>query len=269
MELTWCTFLSAWKDCIASQSAPQVPLMTAAHRRTVRGIDADHQHSYRVVTRSCFAACNIIAYVAARAVFIGVNPFGGPINARLTGIGSAVAFVLFLVLLKMRSIHLAAAIAVWTFAFGVWNGVSLHHWIAVAYWCILSVCAGVCAWHLRLMEQFRREYAAAWTPYEIQGGDVFTVRDGDAFSVLKVLATEPGRIHVRQFGLRYPERPWTVKSTTLLRDSNQLGAQAYAHLPLDFQEFMRWEPSLLRSEPLSEEELRPLEVWRRQQVGEG
>lgn len=194
-----------------------------------------------------------------------MNPFGGPINVRLTVIASIVAFVLFGLLAALRSVYIAGAIAIWSAAFAVWNGVALQHWVSVLYWLIIGACGATCAWHLRLMEKFRREYAATWAPYEIKPGDLFTVRDGDAFSVLKVLATDPGRVHVRQFGLRYPERPWTVKSSTLLRNANEGNAKTFPHLPLDFQEFLRWEPSLLRSEPLTEEELKPMEVWRRQQ----
>ena len=236
--------------------------MTTPRPRSLRGIDADYAHSDRVIVRVSILAFNAMVYVALRAAFTGGNPFGGPIDVRSTVIGSLVAAVLFGVFLKLRSARLAAAIALWSAMFAAWNGVVHQHWISVIYWLIISACGATCVWHLRLVEQYRNEYVQKWTPYEIKPGDVFTVRDGDAFAVVKTLAVDPDRVHVRQYALRYPERPWTVKSSTLLRDASNGGGRAFAHLPLDLAEFVRWDPWLLRNEPVSAAELKPLEVWR-------
>jgi hypothetical protein len=109
------------------------------------------------------------------------------------------------------------------------------------------------------------EFMAAYVPKAPNPGEIWTVRDGGAFGVVKILSVEPDRVHVRQYGLRYPERPWHVKSSTLLRDGKQTVGQRFPHLPLDRGEFERWEPVFMREEALDPAELLSLESWQRAQ----
>lgn len=108
------------------------------------------------------------------------------------------------------------------------------------------------------------EYAATWTPRLAQPGDLFSVRDGEQFAIAKLLALEPGtRVHVKLYGVRYPSRPNIVKSETLRRAPEPGDRPVYPHLPLDLLEFLRWEPRLMRPEPVEPEELEPLHTWYR------
>lgn len=108
------------------------------------------------------------------------------------------------------------------------------------------------------------EYARTWTPRRAQPGDLFSVRDGEQFAIAKLLALEPGeRVHVKLYGVRYPSRPNVVKSETLRREPEAGDQSIYPHLPLDVAEFLRWEPQLMRSEPVEPEELEPLQTWHR------
>lgn len=112
--------------------------------------------------------------------------------------------------------------------------------------------------------ELRTEYAKTWTPRIAQPGDLFSVRDGDQFAIAKLLALEPGeRVHVKLYSVRYPSRPNIVKSATLLQAPAPGHRPIYEHLPLDLAEFLRWEPALMRPEPVEPEELEPLKTWYR------
>jgi hypothetical protein len=106
------------------------------------------------------------------------------------------------------------------------------------------------------------EFRAKWTPRDVGRGDVCTVRDGAQYSVVKVLDAEASRVHIKQYGLLYPDRPWHVKTSTLERNAIVNGGQAFPHLPLDRAEFLRWAPMYMRTEPVTELELRALDAWR-------
>lgn len=239
--------------------------MTSPRPRTTRGINADHVHSNRVIVRVGLFALNAMSFIAIYAMYTGGGPFAARIDFRSAVLGSAVGITLFFIFLVLRSSRLGLAIALWSFAFALWNGVAHQLWLSCIFWLMISSCAAICIWHLRLMGKLRDEFSEKWTPYQIKPGDVFTVRDGEAFAVVKVLAVDPERVHVRQYALRYSERPRTVKSSLLLKDQGRVNGRAFAHLPLDLGEFVRWDPWLMRNEPVSAAELKPLDVWRSMQ----
>lgn len=102
-----------------------------------------------------------------------------------------------------------------------------------------------------------------------RAGDLYSVRDGARFAVVKVLDADDARVHVRQFAPRLAERPWRVRTSDLTRAPGAArrppgwgDGPAYAHLPLDRAEFQRWEPVRLRTEPPDPDEMRALAAWR-------
>jgi hypothetical protein len=228
------------------------------HRRTWRGIHGDIQYAEMRIRRAA-AASYIFGWVAlAGALWEG---FVAHAWAQARPLLALCAAGLLLAYLTYRHVRAAAAVLLVGYvASAVWY--TWHSEIALYLGYIFVIGFGAIsgAFHVFRLPKLYGEFLTTWTPRDAGLGDVYTVRDGPQFGVVKVLAVEAERVHVRQYRLRYSERPWQVKSSTLASDRG--AGQAFPHLPLDRAEFLRWEPMLLRPEPLEPKELEALEAWR-------
>jgi hypothetical protein len=230
--------------------------------RSVRGIAADIEHAHLGLRRS-------VGVVWALALSIGGEgaawlAWGVDAPGRAGAVLAASGLAAVLAFGALRSWYQAAgALAAVGLGAAVWLAAAGAH---PFYWMLAlgHACAGAAAyWWGRRLRAHYVELLRTWTPRAARHGDVYTVRDGAGFGVVKVLAVEPGRVHLRQYPLSYPDRPWHVKSSTLLRPEADARPGAFPHLPLAEAEFARWEPVLLRAEPVGASELRALDTWRR------
>jgi hypothetical protein len=233
--------------------------MTNSPPRSVRGIDADFRRACARVERA-----SVAGGVAALVVLIFAGWYERVEHARLEAEALLVcAIVLAVAAYKTRALSRTAAVILVTVY--VATGVAITWRSAIpltigpqfAFW--LLVVAG--ALDVFRLPRLLREFDSVYVPRPLAAGDICTVRDGAHFTVVKILAVEDARVHVRQFALRYPERPWQVKTSLLERDVAVNGGQRFPHLPLDANEFLRWEPVFLRNEPLMSDELIPLQRW--------
>lgn len=98
-----------------------------------------------------------------------------------------------------------------------------------------------------------------WVP-----GALYTVTDGKAFKVAKVLATDAQAVHVRLYKNSWPARPAQVDLSTLqlgsISDKDGFGV---GHLPLDRRTFADWDPVLLATSTLVPDELEGYEMWKK------
>src|SRR5438034_3146824 len=107
-------------------------------------------------------------------------------------------------------------------------------------------------------------------PPSLAAGDVCSVRSGDGttYSIAKVLARDPGIIHVRVYKEKFKWRPDRADTTHLslgtIHDSDGVGV---GHLPLSEGEFGLWEPIIIRREEVSVEELDGYDIWKESRGG--
>lgn len=170
-------------------------------------------------------------------------------------------------LIMRRLLSRAAAVTVVASYLALCTTVLLNTDIPVilGYQCLLggiAIAQGLRTFHIPTLV---RELQALADPRDPKPGDLMSVIDGEGFGVVKVLAVEPARVHVRQYGVRFPFRPWHVFSAYLAGNPQQPGVQSFAHLPLDRTEFLRWAPLRLRTEPLSDDERAAMAAWEAQQ----
>ena len=99
---------------------------------------------------------------------------------------------------------------------------------------------------------------------EFTPGQVFSGNwdDDGTYRVAKVLATDEQAVHVRVYKERFPQRPTAVDLERLtlgsIDDSDGFGV---GHLPLSRDEFALWEPSLITTVGVDEEELEGYRMW--------
>lgn len=98
-------------------------------------------------------------------------------------------------------------------------------------------------------------------------GDIYSVDDGGGeIGIVKVLAIEPGVIHLMIYKNKFSNRPKTVDLKQLslgkLGDEDGFGI---GHIPLDIEGFKNWKPQLIANEPVTEDELVGYNIWRESQ----
>ena len=101
-------------------------------------------------------------------------------------------------------------------------------------------------------------------PPSLAPGDVCSVLNGDGgYSVVKVLARDPGVVHLRVYKERFGWRPARIDTESLslgtIHDEDGFGI---GHLPLSEGEFGLWEPIVTHRESVSDEELGGYEMWK-------
>jgi hypothetical protein len=99
---------------------------------------------------------------------------------------------------------------------------------------------------------------------EFEPGQIYSANwdDDGTFRVAKVLVVDDEAVHVRVYKERFDDRPREVDTNDLsLGSVHDEGSFGVGHLPLAREEFLRWEPILIKSESVAEEELDGYEMW--------
>ena len=86
---------------------------------------------------------------------------------------------------------------------------------------------------------------------------------GAGFKVVKVLARDPGLVHVTVYGNRFAERPKAIKPEDL-RPGSTDSADTFgiAHLPVGEAIFESWKPQFLAKAPVTDAELAAYRAWK-------
>jgi hypothetical protein len=97
----------------------------------------------------------------------------------------------------------------------------------------------------------------------LAAGDVCSIKSGAGrFKLAKVLAVDPGVIHVRVFKETFADRPRRASTTGLtlgtIHDPDGFGM---GHLPLSTAGFGAWLPIRNGNEPVHEDELEGYRMW--------
>jgi hypothetical protein len=97
-------------------------------------------------------------------------------------------------------------------------------------------------------------------------GGLYSVSDGKAFKVAKVLAADAAAVHIRLYKNSWPQRPTSVDPATLqlgsIQDKDGFGV---GHLPLARDSFANWDPVFLAATTLTSDDLQGYEVWKKNQ----
>ena len=93
-------------------------------------------------------------------------------------------------------------------------------------------------------------------------GDVYAVKSGNQYSIVKVLAVDRTAIHIKMYSDLFSWVPKTVDTSTLSRGSID-GTEGFgiAHVPLSRATFAAWEPLRILTEGVTEEELGGYRLW--------
>ena len=86
---------------------------------------------------------------------------------------------------------------------------------------------------------------------------------GPGYKVVKVLARDPGLVHLRLYGNQFAARPKTIKPEDL-RSGTADSAENFGigHLPVGEALFNSWKPEYLGKAPVTEAELAGYKLWK-------
>jgi len=114
----------------------------------------------------------------------------------------------------------------------------------------------------------RAEARAAALMGSLCPGSLVATRGDDGFGVAKILAIDPGAVHIRLYQERFPalERVRLDLPRTL---GSFGGGKPFSvgHLPLSPQSFLSWQPVSVGFEPVTEDELEGYRIWQESQGG--
>ena len=100
-------------------------------------------------------------------------------------------------------------------------------------------------------------------PQDLAAGDVCSALSGEGdYVIAKVLARDPGIVHVRIYKERFGWQPTKIDTTSLslgtVDDDDGCGI---GHLPLKEGVFGSWDPEIIHREDVAEDELDGYRMW--------
>jgi hypothetical protein len=105
-------------------------------------------------------------------------------------------------------------------------------------------------------------------PPDLKVGGLYSVKEGDGFQVIKVLAVDRDIVHVRLYKNKFPARPPSVEPAKLslgsLKDKDGMGI---GHAPIDKSMLEEWAPEFIMETAVSEEELEGYRLWKESKGG--
>ena len=122
-------------------------------------------------------------------------------------------------------------------------------------------------------------------PRDPRPGGLYSVAvDERGFAVAKVLVVERGAVHVRVYSNRYADRPLAIEPAALFlapipdftdaalnatrpEQRPDPGAFGIGHLPLRPASWAAWQPRLIASDDVADDELEGYRTWRDQRGG--
>jgi hypothetical protein len=118
------------------------------------------------------------------------------------------------------------------------------------------------------------KYFAHWLgrrklPKELTAGDLCSALSGEGdYVITKVLARDPGIVHIRIYKERFGYRPERINTALLslgsVHDDEGCGI---GHLPLAEGVYGSWQPEIIHHEAVTEEELDGYRIWQESSGG--
>jgi len=120
--------------------------------------------------------------------------------------------------------------------------------------------------------QRRADDAGGSTPGKpFKAGDLLSVlTESGQFGVMKVLAVDDRGVHARLYAQRFNDRPQLsdLSGLSVLSVFPEHGNPfSFGHMPFSHSSLVSWEPQVLGSEPVSEEELAGYRLWQKENGG--
>jgi hypothetical protein len=97
-----------------------------------------------------------------------------------------------------------------------------------------------------------------------EGGLYSTPQEDGSFSVLKILKTDDGGVHVRIYSNRFDEHPGDVDAGTLYMaglNKKPDEAMGMGHLPVSYATFEAWRPEYIKTVAVGDDELEGYDMW--------
>lgn len=112
--------------------------------------------------------------------------------------------------------------------------------------------------------RLRRRFENYRLPESLSPGHICSIESGEGrFAVAKILALEPGIVHVRLYKEKFDSRPNCIDDLGLsLGTVNDTDGVGIGHLPLSARNFASWEPIIITQAGGSEEELEGYNLWK-------
>ena len=103
---------------------------------------------------------------------------------------------------------------------------------------------------------------------ELFEGAYYSIMDGEAFGIAKVLKLDPDIVHARIYKQHFPQRPRSIDPAALtlgtIHDQDGFGM---GHLPVRLAAFMEREPIFLTYAEVKPEELEGYNFWKENAEG--
>ena len=108
-----------------------------------------------------------------------------------------------------------------------------------------------------------QDYAIPFSQNDWLPGNVFSARsEKSGYVIAKILAIDSVGVHIRLYKERFPNRPTQIDTALLslgsIHDKDGFGI---GHLPIVRELFASWDPVLITTETLDEEELEGYKIW--------
>jgi hypothetical protein len=121
-------------------------------------------------------------------------------------------------------------------------------------------------YHLRMQptgSNNRQDYPIPLSQNDWLPGNVFSARGtSDEYVIAKILGIDSVGVHIRLYKEKFFKRPVLIQTSTLTLGSiNDNDGFGFGHLPIVRELFASWEPVLITTETLEEEELEGYKMW--------
>lgn len=97
-----------------------------------------------------------------------------------------------------------------------------------------------------------------------EGGLYSVPAEAGKYSIVKILKTDGGGVHLRIYSNLFPSRPTAVDESKLYMagmDHKPHELLGMGHSPISYESFRQWQPELIKVVPVQPDELEGYRMW--------